>query len=128
MSSLHRSLDGDVLVHHLTEHERLIDQDLLARHGRSARTLVKEGVLRLTIVALTAGGTLPVHSTAGPVSVHVLEGEVVFDALGSEYLLRAGDILVLAPNIAHSARAQSGCVFLLTVVHDGPDVPPMPAA
>jgi quercetin dioxygenase-like cupin family protein len=128
MSSLHRSLDGDVLVHHLTERERLIDQDLLARHGRSARTLVKEGMLRLTIVALAAGGTLPVHSSAGPVSVHVLEGEAVFDALDSEYLLRPGDILVLAPNIAHSARAQSGCVFLLTVVHDEPESSTTPAA
>ena len=101
MSSMHRSLEGDVLVHHLTEDERMIDQDLLARHGRSARTLVKEGLLRLTIIALAAGGALPLHATAGPTSVHVLKGEIVFHALGSEFLLRAGDILVMAPR-AHS--------------------------
>src|SRR6185503_19527286 len=45
LSSMHRTLDGDVLVHHLTQDERLIDPSLLARHGRSARTLVKEGPL-----------------------------------------------------------------------------------
>ena len=128
MSSMHRTLEGDVLVHHLTEDERMIDQDLLERHGRSARTLVKEGLLRLTLIALAAGGTLPVHATAGPISVHVLEGEIVFHALGSEYLLRAGDILVLAPQVAHSARAQSRAVFLLTVVHDEPGASHMPAA
>ena len=128
MSSMHRTLEGNVLVHHLTEDERMIDQDLLAKHGRSARTLVKQGLLRLTMVALAPGGTLPVHSTTGPVSVHVLEGEVVIHAVGSDYLLRAGDILVLAPQVEHSARAQSGAVFLLTVVHEGPGASNIPAA
>ncbi len=59
MSSLRRTLDGDVRIHHLTQDQRLIDPSLLARHGRSARTLVKEGPLRLTIVAIAPGGTLP---------------------------------------------------------------------
>jgi hypothetical protein len=58
MSSLHRALD-DVRIHHLHQDQRLIDPALLARHGRSARTLVKEGPLRLTIVAIGPGGTLP---------------------------------------------------------------------
>ena len=63
MSSLHRELDGDVRIHHLTQNQGLIDPSLLARHGRSARTLVKEGPLRLTIVAIGPGGILPAHST-----------------------------------------------------------------
>ena len=61
MSSMHRVLDGDVLVHHLTEDERTLDADLLARHGRTARTIVKEGPLRLTLMGLAAGGVLPPH-------------------------------------------------------------------
>jgi len=48
MSSMHRILDGEVLVHHLTQDERMLDPGLLAKHGRTARTLVKEGPLRLT--------------------------------------------------------------------------------
>ena len=32
----------------------MIDPDLLARHGRSGRTLVKDGPLRLTIMGLAA--------------------------------------------------------------------------
>lgn len=117
MSSMHRTLAGDVLIHHLTEDERIIDQALLARHGRSARTLVKEGLLRLTLIAIAAGGELAAHSTTGPITMQVLEGEIVFAALGREYVLRAGDILVLAPGIEHSARSATGGVFLLTVVH-----------
>ena len=117
MSSMHRTLEGEVLVHHLTEDERMIDQTLLARHGRSARTLVKQGLLRLTIIAVAAGGKLPAHSTTGPVTMYVVEGEIVFSALSREYVVRAGDILVLAPGIEHSARSATGGVFLLTVVH-----------
>jgi quercetin dioxygenase-like cupin family protein len=37
--------------------------------------------------------------------------------LGRAYPLRAGDLLVLAPGVEHSARSATGGLFLLTVVH-----------
>lgn len=117
MSSLQRTIEGDVLVQHLTQDQRTIDQDLVARHGRSARTLVKEGPLRLTLLALGAAGGLPAHRTDGPVSVHLLEGDVTFEAAGGEHSLVPGDVLVLAAGVEHSARSTSGALFLLTVVH-----------
>ena len=117
MSSMHRTIKGEVLVRHLTQDERMIDPVLLAEHGRSARTLVKEGLLRLTMIGIAPGGDLPTHSTDGPVTVHMLEGEVVFQAVGGPYPLRTGDLLVLAPGVEHSARSATGGLFLLTVVH-----------
>ncbi len=117
MSSLRRTLDGEVLVHHLTRDERMLDQSLLARHGRTARTLVKEGPLRLTMIGLTAGGTIPSHKAEGPVTIHLLEGDAAFDVEGQTYSLTAGDILVLASGVQHSVRSSAGCVLLLTVVH-----------
>ena len=116
MSSLDRSLD-DARIHHLHQDRSLIDNSLLARHGRSARTLVKEGPLRLTMVAIGPGGTLPSHRTAGPITIHVLEGEVTVTALEQEYPLGSSDVLVLGPGLEHSARSTLGGVFLLTVVH-----------
>jgi quercetin dioxygenase-like cupin family protein len=121
---MHRTLDGDVLVHHLTQDEQTIDADLLARHGRSARTLVKAGPLRLTLIAIAAGGVLPVHHAEGPVTVHLLDGELTFNAAGRDYSLSRGDVLVFAPGVEHSARSEEGGTFLLTVVHparSGPD-------
>ena len=117
MSSLQRTIDGDVLVQHLKQDELMIDQALLARHGRSARTLVKEGLLRLTLLALAAGGNLPAHRTDGPVTIHVLQGAVHFEAAGQEYSLVPGDVLVIASGVEHSARSETGTLFLLTVVH-----------
>jgi quercetin dioxygenase-like cupin family protein len=121
MSSLERTLDGEVLVHHLKDDARMIDQTLLARHGRSSRTLVKQGVLRLTIIAIAPGGAMETHSTPGPVSMHVVEGEIVFVALSREYVAKAGDILVMAPDVEHSVRSATGGVFLLTVVRSEAD-------
>ena len=117
MSSMHRTIEGKVLVQHLAQDEQMIDQALLARHGRTARTLVKEGPLRLTIIAIAAGGDLPAHSAKGPVTIHILEGEVTFEALGHEYPLSTGDVLVLASGVEHAARSAAGGLFLLTVVH-----------
>jgi len=117
MSSMNRTIEGEVLVRHLTRYERMIDPVLLARHGRSARTLVKEGPLRLTIIGIAPGGELPAHSTEAPVTVHILEGEILFEALGRAYPLSMGDVLVLAPGVEHSARSATGGLFLLTVVH-----------
>lgn len=117
MSSMHRTIDGEVLIRHLTRDECMIDRDLVARHGRSGRTLVKEGPLRLTIMAIAAGGDLPAHRTDGPVTIHVLNGAVDVEALGETYPLRAGDVLVLASGVEHGAHSVTGGMFLLTVVH-----------
>ena len=116
---MNRVLDGDVLVHHLTEDERMLDRELLARHGRTGRTLVKDGPLRLTIIGLAPGGVLPSHHTDAPVTIHLLEGSITFSAVGKEYALTAGDVLVFAAGVEHSARSETGGLFLLTVVYLG---------
>ena len=117
MSSLSRNLAGDVLVHHLTDDEMLIDRALVAQHGRSARTLLKEGPLRVTMIALAPNGQLPPHSTVGPISIQLVEGDITFTAGGKDYELAMRDLLVIAADVEHSARSTSGGAFLLTVVH-----------
>jgi quercetin dioxygenase-like cupin family protein len=117
MSSMHRTIEGEVLINHLSHDELMIDQEILLKHGRTARTLVKEGPLRLTLQAIAPGGNVPMHDTAGPVTIHALEGELLFKALDKEYPLSAGDVLVLAPGVPHSATSTTGGKFLLTVFH-----------
>ena len=114
---MHRNITGDVLVQHLAADTMTIDRDLLAASGRSGRTLVKEGPLRLTLIGLAAGGALPPHSTANPVSVQVLQGAVVFSALEQQYSLAAGDVLILAAGVEHAAQSASGASLLLTVAY-----------
>lgn len=120
MSSLDRTLDGDVVVRHLTQDAQMIDRALLEKQGRTSRTLIKEGPLRLTMVALGAGGELAPHRAPGPATMHVLEGSVTFTALGREYPVKAGDILVMGSGVEHSGRSTSGGMFLLTLMDARP--------
>jgi quercetin dioxygenase-like cupin family protein len=117
MSSMHRNISGEVLVQHLDQDALTIDADLLAQRGRSARTLVKDGPLRLTLMALAPDGRLPAHTTDARVTIHVVQGDVTFLAIDREYALVSGDVLVFAAGVEHAARSKSGAVFLLTVVH-----------
>jgi quercetin dioxygenase-like cupin family protein len=117
MSSMHRTISGEVLAQHLTEDAMLIDRGLVEQHGRSARTLVKEGPLRVTMIALAPSGTLPPHSTVGPISIQLMEGDITVTAAGREYPLATHDLLVISSNVEHSATSTKGGAFLLTVVH-----------
>ena len=117
MSSIERPLSGKA-IHVRLGAERasdLIDEGLLARAGRTARTLVKEGPLRVTLVALGPGGALAEHRADGPISAHVLSGRVRFRAGEDEWLLEEGDLLSLPAGVPHAVDSEAGGVFLLTV-------------
>lgn len=116
MSSINGSLPGEALLFRLGDgrHEELIDNELLTRVGRSARTLIKAGPLRVTLVALAAGGTLAEHRANGPITVHALSGDIHFRAGTSEWNLEPGDLLSLAAGVRHQVDSISGGTFLLT--------------
>ena len=117
MSSLKRPLDGQMQIHHLNADRELIDRTLLEKHGRSARTLSKDGPFRVTIFALAPGGEMPTHKAEGPVSIHVLDGDVAFTCGGNTQALSSGDLVVLEGNVEHALQSTNGCTVLLTVVH-----------
>lgn len=117
MSSIDRPLSGAALRFALAEERaRVNDAELLARNGRNARTLVKEGRLRVTLVMVGAGGRIAPHQTEGPITVQVLDGEMRFRAAGKEHALAAGELLVVDAGVEHSVESAAGVTFLLTVV------------
>ncbi|HEX7052007.1 MAG TPA: cupin domain-containing protein [Longimicrobiales bacterium] len=116
MPTIDQPLGGHPLRYRLgRDLSELIDEALLARTGRSARTLVKEGPLRVTLIAIGAGGSIAPHHASGPITVHVLSGEILFRAGGDEWRLEPGDLLSLGPGVEHAVRSESGGVFLLTL-------------
>lgn len=117
MSSINRPLSGQALHFRLDEGRRAewIDEELLAKSGRSARTLVKEGPLRVTMVALGNGGSLASHRAEGPITVHVLSGRIRFQVGEEEWALEPGDLLSLGAGVEHAVDSETGGVFLLTV-------------
>lgn len=118
MPSIQRPLSGDSLHFRIEEElERTGGDDALEKHGRVARTLAKDGPLRLTLVVLAPGGELEEHRAPGPVTIQPLEGEVRLSTMGEHQDLKVGDLLVLGPGVPHAVSSSAGGAFLLTVVH-----------
>jgi quercetin dioxygenase-like cupin family protein len=108
---------ADDPIHFRVEEERLRLEasDALSRTGRSARTLVKDGPLRVTLIALGPGGRLAEHRADGPITIHPVHGTLVVDVLGQRRTLELGDVLALGGGIAHAVESERGAAFLLTV-------------
>jgi len=117
MSSIDRPVSGDVLQFSLeAERKQVNDRSVLEKSGRNARTLLKEGALRVTLVMVKAGGSITKHHSAGPITVQVLEGDIRFSAAGKEYRLKTGDLLTVAGGVEHDVASDGGGTFLLTLV------------
>lgn len=118
MPSIQRPLSGDILVFDLDEErERAADPELIDRSGRNARTLLKNGPLRVTLVVLGPDGELAEHEAAGPITVHVVDGRIRFGSGDEEHDLGPGQLLSAGPAVRHRVTSEDGAAFLLTVSH-----------
>jgi quercetin dioxygenase-like cupin family protein len=116
MSSIQRPLSGDVLLLDLGEERgHAADASILERSGRNARTLLKEGSLRVTLVVLAPGGEIAEHHAPGPITVQPLEGRIRFTVAGQEHDLGPGQLLSVGAGVRHEVRSDDGAAFLLTV-------------
>jgi quercetin dioxygenase-like cupin family protein len=109
-------LKGETMLFDWDEEARsVLDEANEAGARRSARTLVKDGPLRLTLVGIKAGASLRDHKAGGPVNIHVLEGDIDVKVGERTERLQKGRSVVLASDVAHSLQAQSDSVLLLTI-------------
>ncbi len=107
---------------HLDEEVRELDllaeaADLLrsAQGGHGARTLAKQGSLRVVLLALARGARIPQHRAAASISVQVLFGHVRFSVAGKETHLTPGRVLVVARDLPHDLEAEQDSAVLLTL-------------
>jgi quercetin dioxygenase-like cupin family protein len=122
MTPVHRSLASDTLTFDLHEEMRTVGAEL-APASRIARTLVKEGPMRVTLIGVSAGGAMHEHVAQGPITIHVVAGEIIVEAKGEELMLSVGALAALDGGVRHSVRSPSGGYFLLTL-----SVPERPAS
>ena len=124
MSPVHRSLAGEVLAFDLAEEVRLVREELVGGRGRIARTLVKEGSLRLTLVGLAPGAGLDEHDAPGPITIHVVEGELEVTAGGESATYATGALIALDRRVRHAVKSLRGGMFLLTLAASSSDAEP----
>ncbi|HET9949497.1 MAG TPA: cupin domain-containing protein [Longimicrobiales bacterium] len=114
MPSIQRPLSGDVMKFDI-QRELAIAGEGAERSGRSARTLLKEDSLRVTLVVLAPGGELAEHHAPGPITVQPLQGRIRFTTDGQVHEVGPGALLALGPNVRHSVTSDEGASFLLTL-------------
>lgn len=116
MTPVLHPVSGAALSFSLADEMATVRGELADAASRVGRTLVKDGPLRATLIGVKAGGGLPAHKAEGPITVHVLEGEIEFSVGGSTHVLAAGTLFALDAGIVHSVASPRGGMFLLTVV------------
>lgn len=81
-----------------------------------SRTLAQNKALSLTLFAFSKGEEISTHESKGDALVTVLEGRGKYTVAGKEYLLNAGESLVMPARKPHSVYAEEDFKMLLTVV------------
>ena len=110
-----RGLSGRILTFMLgAEDDTLREFAEDSKTGRDGKTLVKEGSLRITFVALKTGSALPSHQVAGPVSIQTIRGCLRLTTDTGDVDVSAGTLIALGPGVAHSAKAHGDCAILIT--------------
>ncbi|WP_055602775.1 hypothetical protein [Streptomyces aureus] len=87
-----------------------------APHGRSAQLIMHDGVLRQSVIALTAGTSLDEHNAPPAASLQVLRGRVNLTMAGRAEELSTGTLRILRER--HGITALDDTVVLLTAVND----------
>ena len=117
-----RRLKADVMQFSVHEEMlQLVQRVAGNKSTRTAKTLVKEGPLRVLVVALDAGGKLEEHAVDGPFSVQCLMGRVTAHVAGTDKELRAGDLLVVDTGVTHDIEAKESAALLITITRAGAD-------
>jgi len=110
-------LRGDALAFLLPrESETLAVRAQASSSGRAARTLVKEGPLRVTLVALKAGASLQQHQVAGPSSIQALNGMARVETPAGTTVLPPGGLIVLDAGVAHTVTALEPSTLVVSLV------------
>lgn len=77
---------------------------------------VLERKARRVSLVLPAGHVFKEHKVSGLITVHCIDGQVVFSAMGATRNLKPGQLLDLNPGELHSLNALFNSVLLLTIV------------
>jgi len=85
-----------------------------SKTGRAGKTLVKEGPLRITLVALKKGTTLPSHHVDCPISIQAIRGCLRLTTEKGDLEVSVGSLIALSPGVVHTAKAHEDCAILLT--------------
>lgn len=111
-----RTLDEPLLTFDLPALlEQIKSEEGWSKNARNAMTLHKSPELRIVLVAMHAGTSIPGHKADYPFSLMMIEGSIRFTSGKKTTTLQSGQMLTLHAGIPHDIEAPVESVFLLTL-------------
>jgi quercetin dioxygenase-like cupin family protein len=111
-----RPLAGPNLTFDLASQiEELRGDEGYQRGGRTGRTLVKSGALRLTLVVLAHDVEIGTHQAESPMTLQVVEGRLSYRVGEERFEMGRGEVLFFGPGHAQDIRALQDTALLLTI-------------
>lgn len=95
--------------------QQMKEEESWNKSGRSSKTLQKLNGLRLVLNSMKAGTEIKQHQANGPISVHCIEGQLIFHTENESVNLRVGEMLTLQEHVKHSVEAKEETTFLLSL-------------
>ena len=81
-----------------------------------SKTLVQNGAVSVTLFAFDKGEEISTHDSSGDAMVNVMEGKGKFTIDGVEYIVSAGEVLIMPAGKPHSVFAEDSFKMILVVV------------
>lgn len=88
----------------------------IVKESTTSRVLLNNELMRHVMFSMDTGQVLTEHASTRAVVVNILQGSIKFVVGGEESVVKAGDIVYLAPNERHALEALEPTYFSLTLV------------
>jgi quercetin dioxygenase-like cupin family protein len=111
-------MNSQVYIKNVT-HETVLPlaQQISAQPGQIvSKTLAQNKAVSITLFAFAKGEEISTHDSDGDAMVQVVEGTGRFTIAGKEYLVKAGEMIVMPAKKPHAVFAVENFKMLLTVV------------
>ena len=82
---------------------------------RTAKTLFREGDLRVVLTLMKTGAVLKQHKADGNVSIHVLRGRIRVKLDHNTDEIEQGEMIVFSPGVSHSVEALDETAFVIFI-------------
>lgn len=99
-----------------TKQEKLIEAISYQNGSIVSKQIIKKPNGNITLFAFDKNESLTEHTSPYEAVVYMVDGEMEITIGGKPYNLKAGEIIVMPPNVPHGLKASEKSKMLLTMI------------
>ena len=100
----------------IISNEKLIDSINYQNGSIVSRQIIKKPNGNITLFAFDKDESLTEHTSPFEAVVYMVDGEMEIKIGGNPYQVKAGEILIMPPNVSHGLKATVKSKMLLTMI------------